>query len=746
MNGMKILKISIVWLVVLVSCDTNIMENSSPYIGKVDSILELMTLEEKVGQMTLYTSGWDVTGPTLNENYKQDIVAGRCGNVFNAHTVKYNRELQRMAVEESRLGIPLFFGYDVIHGHKTIFPIPLAEACSWDLELIQEAARLSAKEAAASGLNWTFNPMVDIARDPRWGRIAEGSGEDTYLGSRIAAVKVKGYQGEDLSDPFTLMACAKHFAAYGAAQAGRDYHTVDISKRALFETYLPPFKAAIDAGAATLMTSFNEINGIPSSGNEWLLNDLLKRKWDFDGFVVTDYTSINEMVPHGFSEDLKQAAYHAAVAGVDMDMQGGVYQEYLVGLVEEGKMEVSQIDDAVRRILTKKFELGLFEDPYRYLDEEREANVVESTEIRDHALITAQNSIVLLKNKEFKGNKLLPIQGSPRNIAVIGPLGDNRIDLLGSWHASGDSTKVETIKEVMEKAFPKSTVLFAEGCKTTGSNRSKMNDAIRAANQADLIVMAVGENYMQSGEAASRSSIKLPGIQEELVQAIVRTGKPVIAVVMAGRPLDLSWIDENVPAVINGWHLGTMSSQAIVDVLTGKVNPSGKLVSTFPRNVGQIPIYYSMKNTGRPFDADNKYTSKYLDVDNTPLYPFGYGLSYTSFEYGTPVISADKIKIGDSISVKVEVTNAGNFTGKEVVQFYVQDLFAEVTRPVKELKGFQKIKLEPGQSTTVSFILKTSDLAYYHQNWDWKEDTGEYSIYVGGNSRDVKSASFEIIK
>ena len=742
---MKILKVSIFWLVILASCDSSINVSSPSYTGKVDSILELMTLEEKVGQMTLYTSGWDVTGPTLNENYKQDIIAGRCGNVFNAHTVKYNRELQRMAVEESRLGIPLLFGYDVIHGHKTIFPIPLAEACSWDLELIQEAARLSAKEAAASGLNWTFNPMVDIARDPRWGRIAEGSGEDPYLGSKIAEVKVKGYQGEDLSDPFTLMACVKHFAAYGAAQAGRDYHTVDLSKRTLFETYLPPFKAAIDAGAATLMTSFNEINGIPSSGNEWLLNDLLKKQWGFDGFVVTDYTSINEMVPHGFSKDLKQAAYHAAIAGVDMDMQGGAFQAHLTDLVEEGKVDIAQINDAVRRILMKKFELGLFDDPYRYLDEAREAKVVESAEIRDHALRTAQNSIVLLKNESFNGNKLLPISREPKSIAIVGPLGDNRVDLLGSWHASGDSNKVETIKEVMERTFPSSTVLYAEGCKTTGDDRSRMREAVRVASQADFVVMTIGENYLQSGEAASRSNIKLPGIQEELVKAIVSTGKPVIAVVMAGRPLDLSWIDENVPAVINGWHLGTMSSQAIVNVLTGKVNPSGKLVSTFPRNVGQIPIYYSMKNTGRPFDADNKYTSKYLDVDNTPLYPFGYGLSYTSFEYGEPVISADKIKIGDSINVKVEVTNTGEFSGKEVVQLYIQDLFADVTRPVKELKRFQKVSLEPGESKEVEFTLVEDDLAYYHQNWDWKVDAGKYSIYVGGNSRDVKSASFELI-
>lgn len=738
--------ICFLFIIALVRCQQNQSEQElQPYAEKVDSVLNLMTLEEKVGQMTLYTSGWDVTGPTLNENYKKDIKAGRCGNVFNAHTVKYNTELQRMAVEDSRLGIPLLFGYDVIHGHKTIFPIPLAESCSWDLELIEKSARLSAKEAAASGLNWTFNPMVDVARDPRWGRIAEGSGEDLYLTGLIGAAKVRGYQGTDLKDPFTIMACVKHFAAYGAAQAGRDYHTVDLSMRTLREVYLPPFKDAIDAGAATVMTSFNEINGIPASGNEWLLNDLLKQQWNFSGFVVTDYTSINEMVAHGFSRDLKESGLHAVKAGVDMDMQGGVFQDHLVQLVEEGTVEISTIDEAVRRILTKKYELGLFDDPYLYLDEQREKDIVLSDELMDHALKAAQESIVLLKNEPVNGKRLLPIDESPNNIALIGPLGDNQIDMLGSWHASGDVSKVATLKEALIEAFPGSNIQYVKGSETTVSKEDNISVAVALAKRSDLVILAVGENYTQNGEAASRSQLGLPGNQQALVEAVHQTGKPIIAVVMAGRPLALTWMDENIPAILNAWHLGTMSAQAITDVLSGEINPSGKLVSTFPRNVGQIPIFYAMKSTGRPY-SEEKYTSKYLDVSNEPLYPFGYGLSYTDFAYSDFHLSNDQVKMGDELEVNVTVTNSGDLAGEEVVQLYLQDLFAQVTRPVKELKHFKKIYLEPGKSQVVSFTIDMKDLSYYYKDWTFGPELGEFKVFVGGNSRDVKTVSFELME
>ncbi|MGB0177329.1 MAG: beta-glucosidase BglX, partial [Owenweeksia sp.] len=598
----------------------------------ITDLMGKMTLEEKIGQLTLYTSGWDVTGPTLNENYKKELKAGKVGALFNAHTVKYNRELQEIAVKKTRLGIPLLFGYDVIHGHRTIFPIPLAESCSWDLEMIRKSARLSAMEAAASGLNWTFNPMVDIARDPRWGRISEGSGEDTYLGSLIAAAKVKGYQGESLSDPFTLAACVKHFAAYGAPQAGRDYGTVDMSERVLRETYLPPYRAAIDAGVETIMTSFNEVDGVPASGSKWLYTDILRNEWDFKGFVVTDYTAINEMVPHGVVANEKEASELALNAGVDMDMQGGVYNAHLAELIKEGKITEEQVNTAVRRILESKWDLGLFKDPYLYLDEKREKKTLYSKELMDHSLESAKRSIVLLKNE----NNLLPLSKEVKSIALIGPLGDNQEDLLGSWHASGNETKVVTILQGLKEKAPNAKITYVKG---TGfgfdgdDSKDEFEAAVNAARSADVVILAVGENYRQNGEAASRSDITLPGVQQELVEEVMKAGKPTVALVGAGRPLDISWMDENVPAIVNTWHLGTMHGRAVAEVLFGDYNPSGKLTITFPRNVGQIPIYYSMKNTGRPFDANNKYTSKYLDVPNTPLYPFGYGLSYTTFDY-----------------------------------------------------------------------------------------------------------------
>ncbi len=711
-----------------------------------DSLLEIMTLDEKIGQMTLFTSGWDVTGPVLKDDYLQDVKSGRAGNIFNAHTTEYTRKLQKIAVEETRLKIPLLFGYDVIHGYKTIFPIPLAESCSWDLDLIKKSARLSAKEAAAAGLHWTFNPMVDVARDPRWGRIAEGSGEDPYLGSLIARAKVQGYQGEDWSDPSTLLACVKHFAAYGAAQAGRDYHTVDMSERVLRETYLPPYRAAIEAGVATVMTAFNEVDGVPATGSKFLMEQILRDEWGFQGFIVTDYTAINEMIPHGVVANEKEAGALAFEAGVDMDMQGAVYYHHLKELVQEGKVQEKEIDQLVRRVLIAKYQLGLFEDPYRYSDSQREKEVILSQELMEHSREIGRRSIVLLKNEAFQGQKLLPLSQDKQNIALIGPLGDNQIDMLGTWHASGDEKSVVTVLAGLKEAMPQASIQYAKGCDFTGEDRGGFEEALNQAQQADVVVMAIGENYRQSGEAASRAEIDLPGVQLELLQEIQKLGKPVIAVVLAGRPLTIPWLSENTPAIVYAWHLGTQGGHAIADVLTGAYNPSGKLTITFPRKVGQIPIYYGMKNTGRPFDAKNKYTSKYLDVANEPLYPFGYGLSYTTFEYSEPQLSQDALAFNENLEIKIEVKNTGSVAGEETVQLYVQDLVGSVTRPVKELKGFQKIYLASGESKTLRFSLNSDDLAFYTRNMEFKAEPGDFKVYIGGNSMEVQEASFKLIE
>lgn len=712
----------------------------------IDSLINEMTVEEKAGQLTLYTSGWDVTGPVLRDDYMDELRAGRAGNLFNAHTVDYATNLQRIAVEETRLGIPLLFGLDVIHGYKTTFPIPLAEAASWDMDIIEKSAHLASKEAASAGINWTYNPMLDIARDPRWGRIAEGNGEDTYLGSLIGAAKVRGIQGTDLSDPTTILACVKHFAAYGASQAGRDYHTVDMSDRELRQNYLPAYKAAIDAGAATVMTSFNELDGVPASGNHYLMTEILRNEWGFDGFVVTDYTSINEMVPHGVVANLKEAAELAFNAGVQMDMQGGVYSQYLPELLQEGKIKESDLNEYVRQVLEMKYKLGLFEDPYRYLNKERETNTLYSQELMDHALLAAKESIVLLKNEPAKGasDNLLPLSKNTRSVALIGPLADNQKDMLGTWHVAGDETKVVTLLEGIKQTAPDVTINYARGAGFNGNDQSGFAEAIAAARRSDIVIMAIGEDYTQSGEAASRSDIGLPGPQQELIEAIHALGKPVVAVVMAGRPLTINWIDENIPAVMNAWHLGTMSGKAIAETLFGDSNPGGKLTITFPRSVGQIPIYYNMKNTGRPFDANNKYTSKYLDISNEPLYPFGYGLSYTSFEYSNLNLSSSEMGMDGSIKATVTVKNTGKYAGKEVVQLYIRDLVGSVTRPVKELKGFEKISLAPGESKQVSFTITKKDLEFYTRDMSFKAEPGDFKVFVGTNSAETLEADFKL--
>ncbi|MBK8656613.1 MAG: glycoside hydrolase family 3 C-terminal domain-containing protein [Haliscomenobacter sp.] len=715
---------------------------AKPIEERVDSVMKLMTIEDKIGQMTLFTSDWAVTGPTLREGYRDDIKAGKVGAIFNAHTAAYNRELQRIAVEETRLGIPLIFGYDVIHGYKTIFPVPLGESASWDLEAMEKSARIAAIEAAAAGLHWTFAPMVDIARDPRWGRICEGAGEDTYLGARIAEARVKGFQGDDLSKDNTLIACAKHYAAYGAAQAGRDYHSVDISERVLRETYLPPFMAAQKAGVRTFMTSFNELFGVPASGSRFLLTDVLRDEWGFDGFVVTDYTSINEMVYHGIVANDKDAAELSLNAGVDMDMQGATYYNYLLQLVREGRISVTRVNESVRRILRIKFELGLFDDPYRYSDTEREKARVFAPEHLEAARDIARKSIVLLRNEK----NTLPLSKQIRTLAVVGPLAANQRELIGSWSGAGDyKQSVSLLDGIKTKLGAGVKVLHTEGCAITGQDKTGFKNALALAKTAEAIVVAVGESADMSGEAASRSDITLPGVQEELVKALVATGKPVVVVLMNGRPLAIPWLAENAPALLETWFLGTQAGHAIADVLFGDYNPSGKLTVTFPRNVGQVPIFYNAKNTGRPMDPQNKYTSKYLDVPNTPQFPFGFGLSYSKFEYAN--LKTDRSVFNtDSSPLKVTCTvrNLGPYDGEEVVQLYVKDRVGSVTRPVRELKGFQKIFLKNGESKTLTFTLTADDLKFYNRDMIWTAEPGMFDLYVGADSNAPLTTSVEL--
>nr|AGA60127.1 glycoside hydrolase [Aminobacter sp. Gsoil204] len=714
----------------------------------IAELMAKMTLEEKIGQLSLLTSDWDSTGPTMRQGYQEDIRKGRIGSIFNAFTAKYTRDLQRVAVEETRLKIPLLFGYDVIHGHRTIFPISLGEAASWDLKAIEKAARISATEASAEGIHWTFAPMVDVARDPRWGRISEGAGEDVYLGSRIAEARVRGFQGNDLKAVDTVLATAKHFAAYGAAQAGRDYGTVDISERTLRDVYLPPFKAAADAGAATFMTSFNDVDGIPASGNHHLLTDVLRDKWGFKGFVVTDYTSINEMVAHGYSKDLQQAGEQAINAGVDMDLQGAVFMEHLAKSVAEGKVDVARIDAAVKAILEMKYRLGLFEDPYRYSDEAREKATVYRPDFLEAARDVARKSMVLLKN----ANNALPLAASAKSIAVIGPLGDSKADMIGSWSAAGDrKTRPVTLLEGMQARAPKGqSVAYVRGASYAFEDAGKTDgfaEAIALAQKSDVIVAAMGERWDMTGEAASRTSLDLPGNQQALLQELKKTGKPIILVLMSGRPNSIEWADANVDAILEAWYPGTMGGHAIADVLYGDYNPSGKLPATFPRNVGQVPLYYDMKNTGRPIDPakpDAKYVSRYLNTPNTPLYPFGYGLSYTSFTYSPVTLSKARIKPGEPLTASVTVTNSGARDGEEVVQLYVRDLVGSVTRPVRELKGFRKIPLKKGESKTVSFTLTDADLAFTRADMSWGAEPGDFKLWIGPSSAEGSEADFAL--
>jgi beta-glucosidase len=710
----------------------------------LDSLMQEMTLEEKIGQTVLFSAGWDVTGPTLDENYIDYLKDGMLGGVFNLHSAKASKDFQKIAVEETRLGIPLMFGYDVIHGHKTIFPISLGESASWDLEMIERSARVAAEEASASGIHWTFAPMVDIARDPRWGRVSEGAGEDVYLGVQIAKARVRGFQGDDLSKHNTLLSCAKHYAAYGAAIAGRDYNSVDMSERELRTSYLPPFKAALDEGALTFMTAFNELNGIPASGDKFLLTDILREEWGFEGFVVTDYTSINEMIPHGFSENEKQAGEQAINAGVDMDMQGGVFLRNLENLVAEGKVSEKRINEATRSILDMKYRLGLFDDPYRYSDVQREEETHYKPEYLEDARDMARKSMVLLKNDE----QLLPLSKN-KKIALIGPLVKDDREILGSWAAQGDRTgKAISVYEGVEELLgSKKNIMYAKGCEIDSDDKSNFRQAFRVANQSDIVVMVLGEYHNMSGEASSRTNLDLPGVQKELISEIKKTGKPIVIVLMNGRPLTLEYENKVADALLEAWWPGTMGGAAVADILYGDYNPSGKLPITFPRNVGQIPIYYNVKNTGRPYDKNkphNTYWSRYLDVDNSPLYPFGFGLSYTSFEYSNLSLDKQEYTFGEEINIRLEIKNTGKFDGEEVVQLYIQDLFGNVTRPLKELKGFQKLKLKSGESRLVSFTLTSDDLAFYNLDMSFKAEAGDFKVFVGTNSADVLESAFTL--
>ncbi|RZJ75744.1 MAG: beta-glucosidase BglX [Flavobacterium sp.] len=713
----------------------------------VSGLMAKMTIDEKIAQTVQYTADGTVTGPKTGINYIDEIKKGNVGSILNATTVKYTRELQELNLKSSRLKIPLLFGYDVIHGYKTIFPITLGEAASWDLKAVELSARVAAVEAAAGGVHWTFAPMVDIARDPRWGRVSEGSGEDTYLGSKMAFARVKGFQGNDLSLNNTILACAKHFAAYGAAEAGRDYNTVDMSERVLRETYLPPFQATIDAGVRTFMTSFNEISGVPATGSKFLVRDILKGEWKFDGFVVTDYTGINEMIPHGFAKDEAHAGELAMVAGVDMDMVGGIYMKNLKQLLKEGRVTEPQINDACKRILEAKYDMGLFEDPFRYNDAKRETAMTITKEHLDAALSVANKSMVLLKNS----NNTLPLR-KEQKVAYVGPLVNDEWNIIGSWAASGDRNgfAVSVQEGVNRIISDKSKITFDKGVEIVDAKRDMMQRAIDNARKADVIVAVMGEFENMTGEAASRTDINLPGIQKEFLAELKKLGKPIVLVLMNGRPLTLEWENENMDAILEVWYPGTMGGDAVAQTLYGINNPSGKLPMTFPRNVGQIPLYYNHKNTGRPYlgkgDTEQKYKSRYIDVDNSPLYPFGYGLSYTAFTYSNLKVSSATMKMGGKIKVSVDVANTGNYDGEEVVQLYVRDEVGSVTRPVKELKGFQKLFFKKGEKKTVEFELSSDDLRFYNIDMKFIAEPGDFEVFVGGTSATENKSKFVLVK
>ena len=730
----------------------------------ITNLISKMTLDEKIGQLNLSGAGDIMTGQAKSSGISKKIREGNIGAILNLKTAAKIREVQRIAIEESRLKIPLLFGMDVIHGYQTIFPIPLGLSCSWDMKLIEQSARIAAQEATADGLCWTFAPMVDISRDPRWGRMSEGSGEDAYLGAQIAKAMVHGFQGDDLRKNNTIMACVKHFALYGAVEAGRDYNTTDMSRIRMYNEYFPPYKAAIDAGAGSAMASFNEVDGLPVTANRWLLTDVLRKQWGFKGFVVTDYTGIAEMTEHGIG-DLQEVSARALHAGTDMDMVSEGYLTTLKRSLESGKITKAEIEAGCRRILEAKYKLGLFEDPYRYCDDNRAKTELFTAENRQVSRETAAQSIVLLKNND----QILPLKKGG-TIAVIGPLADNKLNMTGTWSVAADFSKcVSLLSGIKAAVGNETTILTAWGTNilndsildsrvsvfgkpTFRQNRSQkgmIDEAVEVAQKSDVIVAAVGESAEMSGECSSRTDIGLPDNQKELLKALLATGKPVVMVLFNGRPLALPWENAHVPAILEVWFSGTEAGNAIADVLFGKVNPSGKLTATFPQNVGQIPIYYSYKNTGRPLPEGAwfmKFRSNYLDVSNKPVYPFGYGLSYTTFNYGDLKLSASRAKGKQSITASVNLTNSGNYDGAEVVQLYIRDVVGSVTRPLKELKGFQKVFLKAGETKSVTFTITPQDLKFYNGDLKYDWEPGDFEIMVGGNSSDLKMAKMNWTK
>ncbi len=741
----------------------------------IDGLMKKMTLDEKIGQLNLPGSGDIVTGQAQSSDIGKKIKEGKVGGLFNIKSVAKIRDVQRVAVEESRLKIPMIFGMDVIHGYETVFPIPLGLSCSWDMKLVENSARIAAVEASADGINWTFSPMVDISRDPRWGRISEGSGEDPYLGSEIAKAMVKGYQGNDLKANNTIMSCVKHYAMYGAAEAGRDYNTTDMTRQTMYNVYFPPFKAAADAGVGSFMASFNEVEGVPATASKWLLTDVLRKQWGFKGFVVTDYTGINEMIDHGIG-DLQTVSARALNAGIDMDMVGEGLLTTLKKSLAEGKTTVAQIDAACRRILEAKYKLGLFEDPYRYCDENRAKKEVFNAAHRKIARETASQSFVLLKNEKFKsplggdlGGPVLPLKKSG-TIALVGPLADNAENMPGTWAvAARFSEAITVLKGLQEVGGSNVKIVHARGSNLDADSlfeeragmfgkslrrdsrpaEAMIQEAVTIANQSDVVVVAAGESAEMSGESSSRSNIEIPKVQQDLIKALLKTGKPVVLVLFTGRPLELKEENEKVPAILNVWFGGSEAGYAIADVLFGDVNPSGKLSTTFPQNVGQVPLYYNHKNTGRPLEQGkwfSKFRSNYLDVSNDPVYPFGFGLSYTTFSYNDIKLSSTSLKGNQTLTASVTVTNTGKYDGKEVVQLYIRDVVGSVTRPVKELKGFQKVDLKAGESKTVTFSITPEDLKFYNYNLKHDWEAGDFEIMIGGNSRDVKKGKVSWVK
>jgi len=721
---------------------------------KIDSVLTLMTLEEKVGQLVQYNGSWDLTGPAseLGSKQKEDnLKKGLVGSMLNVLSVEATREAQKLIMDNSRMKIPLIFGYDVIHGYKTIFPVPLGETASWDLEAMERSARIAAIESVAEGINWTFSPMIDVSRDARWGRIMEGSGEDPYLTSVVGVAKIKGYQGDDLAGDLTIAATAKHFAGYGFAEGGRDYNTVNLGENELHNAVLPPFKAAAEAGVATFMNSFNEIDGIPSTGNRYLQRDILKGEWDWKGFMISDWASITEMIYHGYAKDKKHASQIAINAGSDMDMEGGAYESSLVELVSEGSVDEALIDDAVKRVLRVKFKLGLFDDPYKYSNPEVKKNV-SYEDHRKAAREIAAKSIVLLKNEK----EILPIKSTVKSIAVIGPLANDKDTPIGNWRAQGETDSAISVVEGINKVVGRSTkVNYALGTtlgsgersflmplKINETDRSGFKEAIELAKNSELVVMVLGEDAFQSGEGRSQAKIGLAGLQQELLEEIKKVNSNIVLVLINGRPMEISWASENIPGIVVAWQLGSESGNAIADVLFGKYNPSGKLPVSFPRLVGQEPLYYNQKNTGRPWNEQHVTYSHYTDVKKDALYPFGFGLSYTQFEYGDIMLTGGEMNSDKSIEAKITIKNTGKVKGKEVVQLYLQDIIGSRTRPVKELKGFQLVELEPGESQTVTFSISPKMLEFYTANRVWEVENGDFNIFIGGNSRDLKTAKF----